>query len=106
MNELRDPIFKGCTRPAMKMGIPLTPLVVVVGAALLLCVWGAYIFGFLAVMVVVIVLVPVLITMRNVTKKDDQRLAQLMLWCLLRLGNRNRRFWGATSYSPIRYKRR
>jgi type IV secretion system protein VirB3 len=106
MDDLRDPIFKGCTRPAMKMGIPLTPLVVVVGLALLFGVWGAYLLGFMATATVVMVMIPILITMRNVTKKDDQRLSQLMLWCLLRLGNRNRRFWGATSYSPIRYKRR
>jgi len=90
----------------MKAGIPLTPLVVVVGLAILLSVWGLYIVGPLAPAVILIVVVPLLITMRNVTKKDDQRLAQLMLWCVMRLVNRTRRFWGATSYSPIRYKRR
>jgi type IV secretion system protein VirB3 len=106
MDELRHPIFKGCTRPAMKMGIPLTPLVVVVGIALLAGVWGAYFFGILAGIVVLIVLIPVLMTMRGITKKDDQRLSQLILWCQLHFGNRSKAFWGATSYSPIRYKRR
>ena len=32
---LRDPIFKGCTRPAMLAGVPMTWLLLSAGAALI-----------------------------------------------------------------------
>ena len=35
-----EAIYKGATRPAMKLGIPLVPLVVLFGTGMLLLVWG------------------------------------------------------------------
>ena len=34
-----EAIYKGATRPAMKMGIPLVPLVVLFGSGMLLILW-------------------------------------------------------------------
>lgn len=105
--ELKDPIFKGCTRPAMKLGVPMVPLVVVFCGSFLLGVWGMFLLqSFWPVLVMGTVLIVSVVTMRGIAKKDDQRFRQIYLWLLLRLKNRNRKFWRATSYSPIRYKRR
>ena len=68
-------IFKGATRPAMKLGVPLVPLVTLIA---LLC-------------------------MRHVTSKDDQRFRQMFVALKLRLHDRNRRFWRSRSYAPTLY---
>ncbi len=105
--DLRDPIFKGCTRPPMKWGIPLVPLVVVFCSCFLGGMWGMFLFRSVWVFFGAITIFAVLfVTMRAITKKDDQRFRQIWLWIVLRVPNRNRRFWRAASYSPIRYKRR
>lgn len=104
---MRDRIFKGCTRPAMKLGVPLVPLVVVVGGCFLAGMWGTVLLRSLwPAAFALTLLVGLLTTMRAITKKDDQRFKQMGLWLLLRVGNRNRRFWGATSYAPARYSTR
>ena len=33
-------IYKGATRPAMKLGVPLVPLVILFGTGMLLVMWG------------------------------------------------------------------
>ena len=38
----RDPIFKGCTRPAMLGGVPTIPLILICGLTLLCAVWSFY----------------------------------------------------------------
>lgn len=106
MSIAQDAIFKGCTRPAMKMGVPLVPLIVVFMGSFLLGLWGGFIFGMWPVLMAVMFLVVAIVTMRGIAKKDDQRFRQVYLWLVLRLRNRNRVFWQATSYSPIRFKRR
>ena len=35
-----EAIYKGATRPAMKFGIPLVPLVILFGGGMLLIMWG------------------------------------------------------------------
>lgn len=102
----RDAIFKGCTRPAMKMGVPLVPLIFVFMACFLVGVWGGFLLGIWPVFIAVITLVVAIVTMRGVAKKDDQRFRQVYLWLLLRVRNKNRSFWQATSYSPTRFKSR
>lgn len=102
-----DPIFKGCTRPAMLGGVPLAPMIILTGGCFIVGMWG--------LLLMQAVWPPALMgaiwfslfyTMRGIVKKDDQRFRQLYLWMLLRKANRSKRFWGATSYSPTRYKRR
>jgi type IV secretion system protein VirB3 len=36
----REAIYKGATRPAMKFGVPLVPLVVLFGSGMLVTLWG------------------------------------------------------------------
>lgn len=105
MNPLRDPVFKGCTRPAMLWGVPLVPFLMVGGSILIPAIWALLAsppvgFG------IVLLLIPVFVTMRSVTRHDDQRLAQCALRVRMTLRQRNRRFWGAHAYVPVRVKRR
>ncbi|HKU00301.1 MAG TPA: VirB3 family type IV secretion system protein [Paraburkholderia sp.] len=105
MKALSDPVFKGCTRPAMLWGVPLVPLLVVGGSILIPAIWVLLASPPMGVGIVLL-LVPVFATMRALTRHDDQRLAQYALHVRMALSQRNRRFWGAHTYVPVRAKRR
>lgn len=99
-----EAIYKGATRPAMKLGIPLVPLVVLVGTAALAILWlGTLVSGWLA-LAVALAVAPALAWMRFVTARDDQRFHQMFVALKLRLHDRNRRFWRARSYAPTLYR--
>lgn len=99
-----EAIYKGATRPAMKLGIPLVPLVVLVGTAALAILWlGTLVSGWLA-LAVALPVAPALAWMRFVTARDDQRFHQMFVALKLRLHDRNRRFWRARSYAPTLYR--
>ena len=97
-------IYKGATRPAMKLGIPLVPLVVLFGSGMLLIMWGGILLSWWVAAGVLLSFVPVLLWMRWVTARDDQRFRQMFVALKLRLHDHNRRFWHARSYSPTLYR--
>ena len=99
-----ESIYKGATRPAMKLGIPLVPLVVLLGAGLLLIMWGGTLVSWWIALAVVIAFVPALAWMRFVTAQDDQRFRQMFVAMKLRLHDRNGRLWNARSYAPSLYR--
>jgi type IV secretion system protein VirB3 len=99
-----EAIYKGATRPAMKMGIPLVPLVLVFGGGMLLVMWGGTLLSWWVAIAVALSLLPALLWMRWVTAKDDQRFRQLSVALKLRLHDRNRRLWQARSYAPTLYR--
>ncbi|WP_454805969.1 type IV secretion system protein VirB3 [Paraburkholderia fungorum] len=105
MNPLRDPVFKGCTRPAMLWGVPLVPFLMVGGGILIPAIWALLASPPVGVGIVLL-LIPVFVTMRSITRHDDQRLAQYALCARMAIRQRNRRFWGAHAYVPVRVKRR
>lgn len=94
----RDPLFKGCTRPAMLFGVPVVPMVLVGGAVFLFSVYTS--------LLCMVLLVPVVITMRLITKSDDQMFRLLRLKAMFRHGNRNGKFWKASAYSPVEFTKR
>lgn len=97
----RDPLFKGCTRPAMLFGVPMVPLAVVVGAVILISVWTTLFF--------VLTLVPIVLVMKAIAKSDDQQFRLLFLkgWCRFApYHNSNRNFWKSSAYAPIEFKKR
>ena len=100
----QEAIYKGATRPAMKFGVPLIPLVVLFGAAMLLILWGGLLVSWWIAAGVVAALAPALGWMRFVTRRDDQRFRQLFVAAKLRLRDRNRRLWRLRSYSPHLYR--
>lgn len=102
---LKDPVFKGCTRPAMLWGVPLVAFLLVGGAMLIPAIWALLVRPPIGV-ALLFLMIPVFVSMRVVTKRDDQRLHQLALRWRLVLTQRNRGFWNAHAYAPIRFKRR
>lgn len=99
-----EAIYKGATRPAMKMGVPLVPLVVLAGTGMLLTIWGGILASWWVAVGVLVSFVPALLWMRFVTSKDDQRFRQIFVALRLHLHDRNRRFWRARSYAPTLYR--
>ena len=99
-----EAIYKGATRPAMKLGIPLVPLVVLFGTGMLLVLWGGILLSWWFALAVLMGLTPVLLWMRWVTARDDQRFRQLFVAFKLRLHDRNHRFWHARSYTPTLFR--
>lgn len=101
---MAESIFKGATRPAMKLGIPLVPLVVLFGTGMLLVMWGGTLLSGWVAVAVLLAFGPALAWMRWVTARDDQRFRQMVVAAKLRLHDRNRDLWQARSYSPTRYR--
>jgi type IV secretion system protein VirB3 len=99
-----EAIYKGATRPAMKLGIPLVPLVVLFGTGMLLVMWGGALVSWWVALGVVLCFVPVLLWMRFATRKDDQRFRQMFLAMKLRMHDHNRHLWHARSYCPTLYR--
>ena len=97
----REAIYKGATRPAMKFGIPLVPLVILFGGGMLLIMWGGTLVSWWVALAVLVGFVPALAWMRLVTARDDQRFRQMFVACKLRLHDRNRGLWRARSYAPV-----
>lgn len=99
--HLLEDIFKGATRPPMLAGVPMLPLMGLVGLTLLVFFWVGTLVSYLSASLSLIIAVPIYVWMRMVSKQDDQRLSQLMLRAKLALMNPNRSFWKARSYVPV-----
>lgn len=98
-HEFRDAIYKGCTRPAMKFGVPVVPLMVV-------CIAVA-IFAQLTTLLALGLIVPIVLVMGQVTRTDDQkyRLLWLRFYCRVVHMNRNASLWQASTYAPNKYRK-
>jgi type IV secretion system protein VirB3 len=89
------PLFKGATRIPLFFGVPVMA--------------GLFTFGFVAALAMLFslwfwVLLPILwFSMRLVIKSDDRAFTIWSLWFETKFRNRNKKFWGASSYSPVRY---
>ena len=97
-------IYKGATRPAMKLGVPLVPLVILFGSGMLLIMWGGILVSWWIPLGVVLAVLPALAWMRFVTAKDDQRFRQMFVALKLRFHDRNRSLWKSRSYAPNLYR--
>ena len=60
-----EAIYKGATRPAMKLGIPLVPLVILFGTGMLLIMWGGILVSWWLALGVVLSIAPVLPTVQK-----------------------------------------
>ncbi|MDR0576115.1 MAG: VirB3 family type IV secretion system protein [Candidatus Accumulibacter sp.] len=98
---MSDPLFKGCTRPAMYFGVPVVPLIIVCSLIVLLAVWTK--------LWVAVALIPATLVMRSITASDDQKFRLLWLKCYCRFRphrNANGRFWKSSAYAPFTFKKR
>lgn len=97
---MHEKIYKGATRPALLLDMPMVPALGLSVLTLMAGMWGWYLTGrWYWLAVAALILAPVLAVMRDITKKDDQRVFQLWRRTLLNLRHCNRRFWGCRSYS-------
>lgn len=99
---MREAIYKGATRPAMKWGIPLVVLVGVFMPAIVVATWAATFGSLWVAIATAALLAPLFLWMRLTTHRDDQRLLQMLLWFRLQHLNPNRNLWGARSYGAHR----
>src|SRR5690606_25706428 len=90
----KDVLFRGCTRPAMFLGVPYVPFFVGAGACLLLAVY---------VNLLLLVLMPlVILAMRQMARRDEMVFRLLGLRWQFRAKVRNRRLRdGDWSFAPI-----
>jgi type IV secretion system protein VirB3 len=102
---MRDIIFKGATRPAMVMGIPMLPLIVVGLSGVLLTLWALQLVGPLLAFAVLLATFACLVAMRVISKADDQKLNQMVLRLQSMAARRNANYWGAQSSSPLGYRK-
>ena len=88
-------------------GVSTLPLILICGLTLLLSVWSFYFVSGYVSLFMVLMAIPVVVTMREITKKDDQRLRQVMMRARMRLRHlASRATWGAISYGPLKFKMR
>ncbi|WP_424196766.1 VirB3 family type IV secretion system protein (plasmid) [Ampullimonas aquatilis] len=81
--------------------------ILLTGLTLLLAFWAAYFLTPYLSLFLFMVYIPLIMTLRQITKKDDQRLKQTLLKARLRIRmSASREKWGSYSYSPISYKKR
>lgn len=97
----RHLINRGSTRPPTFWGVPvlafvLTAIAFAIPGFWLLPFQPRIAFGFW------LVFVPVIAGMRLASRRDPYTLTQYGQRLLRRVRNRNRRRWGALSYSPLR----
>ena len=90
----------------MWLHVPLVPMLCLSGTALLLAMWSGYLLNGYVSLVVLLSYIGVVVVLRAMTKKDDQRLRQMILRLRMRVRHANKVLWGAVSFSPLRYKRR
>lgn len=92
------PLFKGACREPTYWGVPRTPFVL---ACMAVATLACFISFWLALLIFAIV--P---AMREFTRKDDRAFTIWYLWLITTGVNRNKKFWGASSYAPITYRDR
>ncbi len=91
------PLFKGATRAATIWGVPMMALLTMgMGVAMLALLFGLRWW----------VLAPMLwAAMAGIARHDDQAFRIWYLALDTKFRNRNKRFWGASSYAPGDYRR-
>jgi type IV secretion system protein VirB3 len=100
-----ETVFKGATRPPMKFGVPLAPLVVLMLPGFIAGMWLSTMASWLFAPAIFGSLTIAYVWMRMVTSRDDQRLTQMVLKFKLAVHNPNRVLrTGARSYAPVAYR--
>ena len=97
-----ETVFKGATRPPMKFGVPLVPLVVLLLPGFIAGMWLSTFANWRFAPVIFGSITVAYVWMRIVTSRDDQRLTLMFLNFKLAVGNPNRVLRnGARSYAPL-----
>jgi type IV secretion system protein VirB3 len=95
----KDVLFRGCTRPAMFMGVPYVPFFMVAGGCLMLAMYFNLLF--------LLLMPPVIFVMRQMARRDEMIFRLLGLSWQFRSRARNRKnHSGAWAFSPNYYRSR
>jgi type IV secretion system protein VirB3 len=104
---MRDPIFKGATRPVMWLGVPQMVLLALLMAVVLVTMWTFILVGGFVAFIVLLAGVFAFFILRFMSADDPHRLLQrgkqLESWFHARA---NRAAWGAHGASPNETGRR
>ena len=92
------PLFKGATRVPTVWGVPMM--------ALLWMFMAVACFAMVVSLWLYLLAVPFWFVMAQITKHDDKAFRVWALWFETKLRNRNKAFWGASSYSRVSYRRK
>lgn len=93
----KNVLFRGCTRPAMFMGVPYLPFAIAAGSCLLLTFYFNMWF--------LLLLPPVMFVMRQMARRDEMIFRLLGLRLQFRIKVRNtQRHRGLWSFSPNAYR--
>lgn len=93
----KDLLFRGCTRPAMVLGVPYMPFCVGAGSCLLLALYFNMFFLLLAP--------PVIFVMRQMARRDEMIFRMLGLRWQMRVHVHNRhRHAGTWVFTPNDYR--
>lgn len=95
----KDVLFRGCTRPAMFMGVPYVPFAIGAGACMLMTFYvDMYFLGLLPLTIY---------AMRQMARRDEMIFRMLGLRLQFRVKVMNLKEWsGMWSFSPNRYRSR
>lgn len=94
----RNPLFLAVTRPALVAGIPIEAAVMILFAAVITLIGtGNPIYGAVVGAVMFVI-------SRLVVRHDVNAFRLIFLWGRTKAANRNRVFWGGSSYTPLPLK--
>lgn len=100
---MREPIFKGATRPPMKWGVPLMFTVGLLIPTFIATIWVGYLVSYWVAPLPPLLGGGAFFWMRAICARDDQRLYQRLKAFKLNRLNRGRVLYeGLRSYSPYR----
>ncbi|RZT91177.1 type IV secretion system protein VirB3 [Advenella incenata] len=103
---MQDRIFKGASRPAMIVGIPIVPFILLSGLHIIIAMWLMVFINILATLVVLLILAFEILALRKLSENDAYRLNIFLAWVRNSTFRRNAANWGTHSMSPINYKKR
>lgn len=91
-------LFKGATRVAtIKGGVPSRAFVMMVMGVSFIAMFKIYLIALIAVFYPI---------MAVISRNDDRAFWTLELWAQTKLFAKNKRFWGAVTFTPTPYHRR
>ena len=92
---VKNPLFLAVTRPALWAGIPIEAAVLLLISSASVLIWSNS-----PVYAALVVAFGYSIS-RLIVRHDVNAFRLLFLWGRTKLGNRNRAFWGGSSYTPL-----
>ncbi len=99
-------IFKGATRPAMFVGVPLMPLLIMTMPFVVCLGWSVFFHMWLLAVFALLVWCALFFLMRLICKNDNWQLDIELLRIRKRTEKGNISHWGAVSYAPYQLQKR